>query len=340
MKDSINKIFLYPVSTLLIIAITYIFFDYSYRIYYSARARSKAIFFLSQNQAERALEILKKAKNYRPNWGELDYYIGKSYLMLKNYSQAIKYFNKALRNFEDYNLHLLLAIAYHKSGNYKKALEHYNRGLAYNFRFPELKKNKALLLYDLVVQQLSKQPDLISNLWTNLLNKYLFNKKINIYPSIYKDLNHLISLLNQAIDLWDKDPRFFITKAILELFMEQFSFSIENFSKAILLQPNDFNSYLWLSRLFIVKKDFLNAIKFHFITRSLIDCESKSLIEELNTDFKLIMNFLKDSNTYNINLNSDIIETYCNKNIFFEELINYPQKVIFLNPIKINTKLR
>ena len=75
-----------------------------------------------------ARELYLKAYEYNPDNAELNYMVGRCYLFTDNKFESIKYIKKAydLKPEVNYDIHLMLGMAYHQVFDFDHAIEEYN----------------------------------------------------------------------------------------------------------------------------------------------------------------------------------------------------------------------
>jgi Tfp pilus assembly protein PilF len=97
---------------------------------------------LFQKRYEVAIEVLRQAVNAAPDSADATYFLGEAYLQLKRGSYAVTYFQEALRLDPQgmAEVHLRLALLYHRAGMKDKAALEYEEFLKKKPNYPDRKK--------------------------------------------------------------------------------------------------------------------------------------------------------------------------------------------------------
>ena len=82
----------------------------------------------AMNMISKGLKLFLQANAFNPQSAQLNYTIGKSYLYVENYEQALRFLRKALlldeKGFKD--IHFLIGQVYQQRGEFELAVESYN----------------------------------------------------------------------------------------------------------------------------------------------------------------------------------------------------------------------
>lgn len=93
----------------------------------------QGVFFIKDNQLEKAIDEFKKAIELNPAESAAYYNLGLCYLRLKCFKEAIEPLEKYIESHSDSAFaHYNLGCAYSKTGQETEALEEYNRALQLN----------------------------------------------------------------------------------------------------------------------------------------------------------------------------------------------------------------
>jgi tetratricopeptide (TPR) repeat protein len=127
--------------------------------------------FLVLNQADKAINYLKKAAKLSPNIPDYQFWLGVGYWANMEFDKERRSYRDALKlNPDHFKANLYLGHNYMDRNQWKAALNQYDRALVISPNAPDALYNRALIF-----KQLERKTDEI-NAWISYLNHYRFGK--------------------------------------------------------------------------------------------------------------------------------------------------------------------
>jgi tetratricopeptide (TPR) repeat protein len=122
--------------------------------FYSENLLTLALAYHKTEQNEKAEEVLKELSNYEGYKFQSYHALGTIYMTRKEYDQAIKYFNQAINNIEDFgpdhwNIYFNLGVAYDRIDNWNEAERYLKRAVQL---FPENPETLNYLAYSWLIR--------------------------------------------------------------------------------------------------------------------------------------------------------------------------------------------
>ena len=244
---------------------------------------------LQLGNLDESFHYLKIAKQFIPHNLEIDYKIGRWYVLNNDYTKAIKQFQSILEVDDNPSIYQALSECYFRLENYQQALSIVESGLELHYDDISLLHSKCFLLVHL------SQPDKAIPLFDQTLQLDPDNR-FSLYgkAECLRMLSHYdqaIPLFDQALQLDPDDAFSLYGKAQCLQMLGQHDHAIPLFDQALQLVPDDALLLRGKAECHITLHQYDNAI--HTLEKILKITDDENFKEEINELIKEITKKLK-----------------------------------------------
>ncbi|MDD3012829.1 MAG: tetratricopeptide repeat protein [Candidatus Gastranaerophilales bacterium] len=162
-----------------------------------------------------AIEYFKKAIEINSEYFEAYYNLGVIYYMNEEYDPAIATLKRAVEINKDYDAYYNLGLSYFSKNDYENAVKSFTQAISISNKDPDIFYNRGLGYYNLATDDFKETIKLDSD-----------------HSNAICALNHVLKFM-----LPDNNAEIFYKQGIVNIEKEEYYLAIENFRKAVQLDP-------------------------------------------------------------------------------------------------------
>jgi len=214
------------------------------------------------NYSQEAIEQFTRALSLNPNHADAYVWRGYVYHCLNKHQQALDDWNQAIRlNPNDANTYCNRATAYNDLKNYEQALNDSNQAIRlnpnhvtayYNRAFAQMELGEYQQAIDDCKEAIRLNPNHVA------VHQHLTNAKNRLFEQYHVNAHqHLTNLTNTENRLYEQ----YFNQGITLINQEKYQQAIEQFTKALTLNPNDIQVYSWRRDAYIQLGQYQPAVE-------------------------------------------------------------------------------